>query len=62
APAHLSRYATGADYHHVLRAALETLAALLRAEYGDFQYKICVDTVPLLERSLARLAGLGWIG
>jgi epoxyqueuosine reductase len=27
-----------------------------------FDYKICVDTAPLLERSFARLAGLGWIG
>ena len=27
-----------------------------------FESKICVDTAPLLERSYARLAGLGWIG
>jgi epoxyqueuosine reductase len=26
------------------------------------EYKICVDTAPLLERSYARQAGLGWIG
>jgi epoxyqueuosine reductase len=25
-------------------------------------YKVCVDTAPLLERSYAREAGLGWIG
>jgi epoxyqueuosine reductase len=29
---------------------------------GGFDYKICVDTAPLLERSYARMAGLGWIG
>src|SRR5439155_11978273 len=29
---------------------------------GECDYKICVDTAPLLERSYARLAGLGWIG
>ena len=28
----------------------------------DHEYKICVDTAPLLERSFARQAGLGWIG
>ncbi len=28
----------------------------------DHEYKICVDTAPLLERSYAREAGLGWIG
>ena len=27
-----------------------------------FDWKICVDTAPLLERTFARLAGLGWIG
>ncbi len=27
-----------------------------------YESRICVDTAPLLERSYARLAGLGWIG
>jgi epoxyqueuosine reductase len=35
---------------------------LLVREAGPFGYKICVDTAPLLERSYARQAGLGWIG
>jgi len=54
----ISRYAWGDDYHDVLRRGLEQLAARL----GVREYKICVDTAPLLERSYARLAGLGWIG
>ena len=54
----ISRYAWGDDYHDVLRAGLERVAARL----GLSEYKICVDTAPLLERSYARLAGLGWIG
>ncbi len=29
---------------------------------GPFSWRICVDTAPLLERSYARAAGLGWIG
>lgn len=58
---HISRYAWGRDYHYVLREALELLARRL-GEIEPFQYKVCVDTAPLLERSLARLAGLGWIG
>ena len=54
----ISRYAWGDDYHAVLRRGLEELAA----ELGPHDYKICVDTAPLLERSYARNAGLGWIG
>ncbi|HMD49430.1 MAG TPA: tRNA epoxyqueuosine(34) reductase QueG [Bryobacteraceae bacterium] len=55
----VSRYAWGDDYHDVMRAALEQLAGRLGAAH---EYKICVDTAPLLERSYARQAGLGWIG
>ena len=55
----ISRYAWGDDYHDVLRRDLQKLVALLPAE---FDYKICVDTAPLLERSYAHRAGLGWIG
>jgi epoxyqueuosine reductase len=59
----ISRYAWGDDYHGVMRSRLERLDAMLR-ETSDAPYKskICVDTAPLLERSYARLAGLGWIG
>jgi epoxyqueuosine reductase len=45
----------------VLRAGLELMAGRLR-EMEPFESKICVDTAPLLERTFARLAGLGWIG
>jgi epoxyqueuosine reductase len=59
----ISRYAWGGDYHDVLRRGLADLRDRLRERAGaDFDSKICVDTVPLLERSYARQAGLGWIG
>src|SRR3974390_503158 len=57
----ISRYAWGEDYHDLIRRGLERLAAKMR-ESAEFEYKICVDTAPLLERSYARDAGLGWIG
>jgi epoxyqueuosine reductase len=59
----ISRYAWGEDYHDVMRRGLERLDGLLRERaVAPFQSRICVDTAPLLERSYARLAGLGWIG
>ena len=59
--AKISRYARGQDYHAVMRRALEEMVARLTA-IEPFEWKICVDTAPLLERSYARAAGLGWIG
>jgi epoxyqueuosine reductase len=58
----VSRYAWGDDYHRVMRDALVRMVELLEREAGPFDHKICVDTAPLLERSYARQAGLGWIG
>ena len=59
--ARISRYAWGRDYHATMRAALERMVVQL-LEREPFDYKVCVDTAPLLERTFARLAGLGWIG
>lgn len=58
----ISRYAWGDDYHRVMRDGLVRMVELLERETGPFEHKICVDTAPLLERSYARQAGLGWIG
>ncbi|MEJ5369187.1 MAG: tRNA epoxyqueuosine(34) reductase QueG [Bryobacteraceae bacterium] len=59
----VSRYAWGAaDYHDVMRSMLERVVAEVAEETGPFEHRICIDTAPLLERSLAREAGLGWIG
>ena len=59
----ISRYAWGDDYHDEMRRGLTRLDALVRQHAGaPVESKVCVDTAPLLERSYARLAGLGWIG
>jgi len=60
--AYVSRYALGRDYHKVMRAALARLAAELAERIGPFGYRVCVDSAPVLEKALARNAGLGWIG
>src|SRR6202165_4153051 len=59
---HGLRYALGRDYHKTLRRALATLAAELQQRIGPFGYRVCVDTAPVLEKALAREAGLGWVG
>jgi len=59
---YVSRYALGRDYHKVLRAGLATLARELQQRIGPFGYRVCVDSAPVLEKALARDAGLGWIG
>ncbi len=58
----IARYALGRDYHKVLRARLAGLAARLEAEIGPFGYRAFVDSAPVMEKPLARNAGLGWIG
>jgi epoxyqueuosine reductase len=60
--AYVSRYALGRDYHKVLRAQLKALALQLLGQIGPFGYRVCVDSAPVLEKALARNAGLGWIG
>jgi len=59
---YVSRYALGRDYHKVLRARLQQLADRIAAQIGPFGYRAFVDSAPVLEKALARNAGLGWIG
>ena len=60
--AYVARYALGRDYHKVMRNRLQKLADHIAAEIGPFGYRAFVDSAPVLERALARDAGLGWIG
>jgi epoxyqueuosine reductase len=59
---YVARYALGRDYHKVLRSRLARLAARLEAEFGEFGHRAFVDSAPVMEKPLARNAGLGWIG
>ena len=59
----IARYARGDDYHDVMTAKLGTLHEWIAAQVGrSVRGKAYVDTGPLLERDLARRAGLGWFG
>jgi len=50
------------DYHKVLKRRLEALESELRTSLGNFEARAYVDTGPVVERSLAVAAGLGWTG
>ena len=59
----VARYARGADYHDVMLERLnDLLAALPQLHVAPVTGKAYVDTGPILERDLARRAGLGWFG
>ncbi|HST27303.1 MAG TPA: tRNA epoxyqueuosine(34) reductase QueG [Rudaea sp.] len=58
----VSRYALGRDYHKLMRARLQKLADRIANEIGPFGYRAFSDSAPVLEKALARNAGLGWIG
>ncbi|WP_440975246.1 tRNA epoxyqueuosine(34) reductase QueG [Pseudoxanthomonas winnipegensis] len=60
--AYVARYALGRDYHKLMRNRLQKLALKLQEEVGAFGHRVFVDSAPVLERALARNAGLGWIG
>lgn len=60
--AYISRYALGRDYHKLMRRRLRRLARKIEARAGPFGYRCLVDSAPVLEKALARNAGLGWIG
>ncbi len=59
---YVARYALGRDYHKVLRRRLQRLADAIAERIGEFGYRVFVDSAPVLEKALARDAGLGWIG
>ncbi len=60
--AYVARYALGRDYHKLMRQRLQSLADRIQDEIGPFGHRVFVDSAPVLERALARNAGLGWIG
>jgi epoxyqueuosine reductase len=59
----VARYARGDDYHEIMTDRLKELHRWLETESGEtIAAKAYVDTGPILERELARRAGLGWFG
>ena len=57
----ISVYAQGDDYHDLIRKRLKALARWLVASTGA-EVKVFVDTAAVMEKPLAKAAGLGWQG
>jgi epoxyqueuosine reductase len=60
--AYIARYATGRDYHKVLRGRLRELARRIEHEIGAFGHRVYTDSAPVMEVELAARSGLGWRG
>ncbi|MEP7061945.1 MAG: tRNA epoxyqueuosine(34) reductase QueG [Betaproteobacteria bacterium] len=59
---YVSRYATGRDYHKLLRARLATLAGRIATEIGPFGHRVFADSAPVMEVALGAKSGVGWRG
>jgi epoxyqueuosine reductase len=57
----IASYALGRDYHQLLGEIAERLAAAVRELCGG-STRVHVDAGPLVEKELAKRAGLGWYG
>jgi epoxyqueuosine reductase len=59
----VSRYALGVDYHEIIKRKLHELADWIRSVApAGTQTRAAVDTGPVMEKELAQLAGVGWVG
>lgn len=57
----ISCYALNEDYHDVIKKKLKALARWVAEEFSC-EVKVFVDTAPVMEKTLAAEAGLGWQG
>jgi len=58
----VAKYAYGTDYHLVIREKLNALLDRIRETIGEVTGRGFVDSAPVLERTWAKKAGLGWVG
>ncbi|HEX5501502.1 MAG TPA: tRNA epoxyqueuosine(34) reductase QueG [Thermomicrobiales bacterium] len=58
----VARYAWGRDYHEALKERLGQLVAALREEAPGARCAAIVDTGRVVDRAVARRAGVGWYG
>ncbi|WP_444994244.1 tRNA epoxyqueuosine(34) reductase QueG [Aliikangiella sp. IMCC44359] len=63
--ANISRYALGRDYHKLMRKKLDRLCKALSEHFQieeQLDYRVFVDSAPVMESCFAEKSGLGWKG
>lgn len=58
----ISKYAYGKDYHYILKQKLALLLEKIENLTGKREARIFTDSAPVLDRAVARRAGLGFTG
>ncbi len=58
----VAKYAQIKDYHKTLKKKLRQVVRRAQEALGPFEYRLCVDSAPIMEKVWAVRAGLGWIG
>lgn len=58
----IAKYAYGNDYHDVLKEKMQSLLLFIETQIGKINARVFTDSAPILERSWAVKAGLGWQG
>lgn len=57
-----SLYSQGFDYHHWFKFRMTQICEELKTQFSGHDFIAFTDSSPVLERDLARRAGLGWVG
>ena len=58
----ISKYALSADYHYVIKEKLKPIIELLEEVKPGVNIRAFTDSAPVLDKSWAQRAGLGWMG
>ncbi len=58
----VARYASGKDYHNVLKKKLIKLSNFLKLNFSNCETYLSVDSGPTVDRVLAEVGGLGFFG
>ncbi len=59
---HIASHARGRDYHKSIKKRMLKLGESIKKRFADVEFRVFTDSAPLMERSIAVMAGVGSIG